>query len=95
MADSNLKSEGPFIHTLRLKGGPGRPGRPGLENDISWPCGLQFGPKIKWQSGPREPLLETRHCNVTILVGKENDLSHTHNLHKRFLTGFPIIWSKN
>ena len=32
MADSNLKSEGPLIQTLRLKG---RPGRPGLENDIS------------------------------------------------------------
>ena len=53
MADSNLKSEGPLIQTLRLKGGPGRPG---LENDISWPCGLQFGPKIKWQPGSPEPL---------------------------------------
>ena len=31
MADSNLKSEGPLIQTLRLKGGPVRPG---LENDI-------------------------------------------------------------
>ena len=32
MADSNLKSEGPLIQTLRLKGGPGRPS---LEKDIS------------------------------------------------------------
>ena len=62
MADSNFKSEGPLIQTLRLKGGPVRPG---LENDISWPCRLHFGPKIKWQPGPLGPLPKTRHCNVS------------------------------
>ena len=85
MADSNLKSEGPLIQTLRLKQGPGRPS---LENAISWPWGLHFGPKIKWQPGPPQPLPQTRHCNVAILRGKENDLSHAHNLHTRFLMGF-------
>lgn len=83
MPDSNLKSEGSLIQTLRWKGGPGRLG---LEKDISRP--FRLAQKQSGSPGPPDPLAGTSHWNVAILRWKENDLSHAHNLHTRFLTGF-------